>query len=850
MSDTKKQIVLSGADVFCPQKAGEAYHVEQGEVLVYIVPMENEKTGRRVLLCEVPAGRLIPAFVYRDREEKQWRFAFATKNQHAVLLPVENGVTKVLCRNFLRRAGLSAYEQEGFEGSLVEFYTRETLKDRVFIMKGKRSGAAAAEQACNEIKAVFQKEEPPEPRKAARYQALLFVCAGLGIRLPEEKTLLAGCGKTPDIPELARAGGLICRRVVLEEDWYGSDCGGLVCSIGGETVGCVPGLNGKYRIFYPSNGKTEILTGKTAGNISPQAYSIGRPLPSGSLSGWNILRFCMKDLHVRDLIPAAVLGLVCGGIGCVLPWLACAAFDTWIPQNSPVVLGQLCGLMLSFLIARGLLSAAGSLLVFRGAARVGSSLQNAACHRLFLLPESFFRSFDSSVLGSRVMKIGGAAAGVVDGCVGSILALLLSGMYWGVLHSYCAGMAWICAGLYLTYGMFRVREVIRDREAEAGIARAEDEASSRLYQYLRGIEKIRMAGAEEQALLAYIRSGARAESGKIGLSQRRLSRNLKEGLLGSAAAMALYVGAVRTGAEMSLGSFAAFCTALGLFSGAMSSLGEKGSVLYRCLRTFAQVWPILAAAPEDDENKELPGRLSGGISLKNVTFSYGQDGKKILDDLSLDIRPGEYIGIVGPSGCGKSTLLKLLLGFEQPDAGMVSVDGKDLRTIDKRAYRRQLGIVLQNGKLISGSIYENITVTAPHAAKERVDAVIDQLGLREDISQMPMGIHTMLSENCSTISGGQQQKILLARAIVGAPKILLLDEATSALDNLTQAQVSRSLDEMKITRVVAAHRLSTIKNCSRILVLQGGRIAEEGTYEALMNRKGVFYELVSRQLNQ
>jgi len=240
--------------------------------------------------------------------------------------------------------------------------------------------------------------------------------------------------------------------------------------------------------------------------------------------------------------------------------------------------------------------------------------------------------------------------------------------------------------------------------------------------------------------------------------------------------------------------------------------------------------------------------MSGGISLEHVKFAYEQGGRNVLNDLSIDIKPGEYIGIVGSSGCGKSTLLKLLLGFETPQSGIVMVDGKDLRSVDKGTYRRQLGVVLQNGKLISGSIYENITITAPQVGMARVNQVIDQVGLREDISQMPMGIHTVLSESSNTISGGQQQRILIARAIVGSPKILIFDEATSALDNITQAAVSSNLDKMKVTRIVVAHRLSTIKNCDRILVLKDGNIAEEGNYASLMAQRGLFYALASRQI--
>ena len=303
--------------------------------------------------------------------------------------------------------------------------------------------------------------------------------------------------------------------------------------------------------------------------------------------------------------------------------------------------------------------------------------------------------------------------------------------------------------------------------------------------------------------------------------------------------------------SLSIGSFVAFNSAFGSFTGALDSFVSELLGLMQKRSELKRFFPVFREVPEDDDSKQMPGTLSGELSLEHVSFSYGKGGKNVLNDLSVHIRPGEYVGIVGPSGCGKSTLLKLLLGFESPQSGAIMIDKQDLAALNKGAYRRQLGVVLQNGKLISGSIYDNITITAPDTNLARVNEVVEQVGLKDDIAQMPMGLHTMLSESSNTISGGQQQRILIARAICGKPKILIFDEATSALDNVTQATVSSSLDKMNVTRIVVAHRLSTIKNCDRILVLQGGEIIQEGNYDALMQDKnGLFYALASRQIAQ
>ena len=259
--------------------------------------------------------------------------------------------------------------------------------------------------------------------------------------------------------------------------------------------------------------------------------------------------------------------------------------------------------------------------------------------------------------------------------------------------------------------------------------------------------------------------------------------------------------------------------------------------------------PILQTLPEWDEDTIMPGNLTGDIEVNHVTFSYNESSGVVLDGISVPIKAGEYVGIVGSSGCGKSTLLKLLLGFEKPDVGKVYYDGKDIDSMDKRELRKKFGVVLQDGKLISGSIFENITITAPGTKLERVKQVVKEVGLEDDINQMPMGLHTVLSENSGTISGGQQQRILIARAIVNKPKIIFFDEATSALDNVTQSMVCDSLERLKATKVVIAHRLSTVMNCDRILVMDKGKIVEQGSYEELMDMKGLFYQLAIRQIS-
>lgn len=241
-------------------------------------------------------------------------------------------------------------------------------------------------------------------------------------------------------------------------------------------------------------------------------------------------------------------------------------------------------------------------------------------------------------------------------------------------------------------------------------------------------------------------------------------------------------------------------------------------------------------------------KLEGRVELRDISFGYSTLEKPLVQGLSFRLNSGSSVAFVGPSGCGKSTLMKLLLGFESPVSGKIYYDGKDIESLDKRELRKKFGVVLQDGKLISGSIFENITITAPRATVKDVNAVAEAVGLKDDIDRMPMGLHTVLSEDCGTISGGQQQRILIARAIISKPSILFFDEATSALDNITQAMVCSSLEKLNATRIVIAHRLSTIMKCDRIIVLDGGKIAEQGTFDELMAANGLFSSLASRQI--
>ena len=242
-----------------------------------------------------------------------------------------------------------------------------------------------------------------------------------------------------------------------------------------------------------------------------------------------------------------------------------------------------------------------------------------------------------------------------------------------------------------------------------------------------------------------------------------------------------------------------------------------------------------------------PGELRGCVEISHIHFRYAPDTPLVLRDVSLSVRPGDFVAIIGPSGSGKSSLFRLLLRFEQPESGAIYYDGQDLAGLDVQVVRQQMGVVIQNARLASGSVLMNIIGSSPLDIDHAWEAAASA-GLADDIRAMPMGMHTIVSEGGANLSGGQRQRLLIARAIARKPHIFLFDEATSALDNRTQAVISRSLESLQSTRIVIAHRLSTIMNASRIFVMERGVVVQSGSHTELASQSGLFRELAKRQL--
>lgn len=637
---------------------------------------------------------------------------------------------------------------------------------------------------------------------------------------------------------------------MLEPKWYKRDSGPILAyrKDGHQPIACVPISPKKYMAYDAQRQTSCIIDEEYAQQLEVKADMIYRPFPNKELKAKDLFFFGMKNVYKSDIVRFILLALLGTLIGLLIPFINEQLYDKFIPMGNKTGLVQISCVILACTIGNVTFTIVKNLAAFRSMNAMEYAVQSATYDRLFNLPESFFRKYDSAELAQRAMGISQIYNTIADVAIKTILSAVFSLLYlWRMfqyskkLTSVSLVMLLICMLVIVWIGILQTKYEVKKMELDS-------KTSSVMYQFLNGISKIRIAGVENRALYEYLKTYTKSRKINIRKEKMTVAVNTLVGAMNTVFSIVLYYLMIKNSMKLSVGAFMGFSAAFGSFSGAMLQIVSSILQVNDIKPAYDRCKPILQTLSEFDEDMVMPGTLTGDIEVNNLTFSYNEASGVILNDVSMHIKAGEYIGIVGSSGSGKSTLLKLLLGFEKPDVGKIYYDGKDIDSMDKRELRKKFGVVLQDGKLISGSIFENITITAPGTKLEQVKKVVKAVGLEDDINQMPMGLHTVLSEDSGTISGGQQQRILIARAIVANPKIIYFDEATSALDNVTQAMVCESLERLKATRVVIAHRLSTVMNCDRIFVLEKGTVVEQGSYKELMDKKGRFYDLAVRQL--
>ncbi len=664
--------------------------------------------------------------------------------------------------------------------------------------------------------------------------------------------------RAPELPEdirdmsdqleyLLRPSGIMYRPVRLDGPWYKNAAGAYlgIHSDSGEPVALLPcGLTG-YRFYDARSGKWIHLNKKTAGLVGAQALCFYRPLPQKEIGIRDMLRYMCRCLSAADILMLVCVSLSAALVGLLLPRIQSLIYRSVIRSPGMQLLLAVFGFLLCVSLSQICIDAVKTLVHRRLSCKLTIQMHAAVMMRLLGLPASFFREYSSGNLSNRMENVNLLCNMLVESVLSTGLAGLFSLIYIAQMVSYGPGL--VIPGLAVIFCTLLVSisaTLMQVRAAAKRLQLATQEAGIE-FALLTGLQKIRLAGAEKRAFARWAR--VYAEKAQIEYNPPMFLKlsDVAASTISLVGTIVIYYYTIRTG--LSLADYYAFISAYGLVMGAFASLAGMAGTFALIRPILDMVLPILRAVPEISENRRVVKKLDGGIELSNISFRYSQSGPLIADDLSLKIQPGQYVAIVGATGCGKSTLMRLMLGLETPQKGAVYYDGRDLAALDLKSLRRHIGTVMQDGKLFGGDIYSNITISAPALTMQQAWQAAEMAGIADDIRAMPMGMHTYISEGSGCISGGQRQRLMIARAIAGKPEILMLDEATSALDNITQKIVSDSLACLKCTRVVIAHRLSTIRQCDRIVVLDKGKIIEDGKYDELIRRNGFFAELVKRQ---
>ena len=587
------------------------------------------------------------------------------------------------------------------------------------------------------------------------------------------------------------------------------------------------------------------MTGANAGTIQQDALCLYQPLPLKPLGLRDLASFGLRSLGKADYVTIVLVSVIATVIGLLPAWANQVIFDQVVPYGKPSLVLPVAALLIGAVLSQAVIGLARSLVTARIGTKLNVQVQAAVMARLLLLPPRFFVEHQPGELTNRAMAVTQLVQLLMKVVFTTGLSSVLSLVYIVQIASFApqltipALFVLVVNAIVTTVAtLANMRYDQKQLESTAGL-------SGTLVSLLSGISKIKLAGAERRAFTRWAQDYAQVAKSIYDRPLLLKASSVITTATGLAGTILIYFLASAT--QVSVADYMAFNVAYGMVTGAIMALAGIGTQIAAIQPTMKLVEPVLKCQPEAREGDHPVEDVTGAIELTDVTFRYSEDGPAIVEDLSLSIHPGDYVAIVGRTGCGKSTLVRLLLGFEEPELGTICYDGRDLDTLDKRSLRRHIGVVLQTGRLVSGNIFQNITLSAPYLTMDEAWEAAELAGIADDIRAMPMGMFTRISEGSGSISGGQRQRLLIARADAAKPKLLIFDEATSALDNNTQRQVSDALGALDCTRVVVAHRLSTIRNCDRVLVLDGGRIVEDGTYDDLLAQNGVFAELVERQ---
>ncbi len=641
--------------------------------------------------------------------------------------------------------------------------------------------------------------------------------------------------------------GIARRTVKLEKGWQKNAVGAMLGmrKADGKVVALIPGKTGGYTVSDLELGKQIRVTDKVAEQLEDEAFVFYRPFPLKAMNFREYVRYMYEVLDVSDIIRYfAVMGILTV-LGLLIPKINHMLFSDVVGYGSTQILMALMSLLFCVTVSTQLFSMMQEAYLTRINMKLSLSVQAATMMRILSLPTDFFRKYTSGELKAHVQHMNDLCSLIVNGIFSVGITGVFSLVYIIQIFRYARALVipvLIILAVSLALTMITAALQIRYSK-EAMNLNAQEQGM--VYSMINGIQKIRLSGAENRAFARWGRLYAKEAKTLYELPMVLKYNTVLSMTIALLGTLVLYYAAAKS--NVSVADYYAFNAAYAYVATAFGAIAGIVKTSASIKPIIEIIDPLLKAEPEINEDKEIVTRLSGRIELSHVTFAYPGSDRKILDDVSLRIKPGQYIAVVGKTGCGKSTLMRILLGFEKPQKGAVYYDNKDMEKLDLRSLRRGIGVVLQNGKLVNDDIFSNITIAAPWLTLKDAWDAAEIAGIADDIREMPMGMQTIVQSGSGGFSGGQKQRIMIARAVAAKPKILLLDEATSALDNITQKHVSDAMERMRCTRIVIAHRLSTIRQCDRILLLDNGHIVEDGTYEELVAANGFFAEMIKRQ---